>query len=334
MDNNSENSTPDVRLKKKIQELEARTGKLKEENDLLRLESEDLSVSLEKYQLIADFAHDWEMWFDPDGRLEYVSPSFQNLTGYAAEELLSRRELEEQLIFPDDLDNYRKYIADALDFVTIRQTLSFRILTRTKQVRWFEMKCKAVYNRRGKYLGQRASVSDITRLMQALGEIRTLSDGKNYEQMAKQKYIRDLESRDRELVGNLMSLSQKNETLQYVRRIILKHLQSCPETEKPKFTDIVSKIDGVLLTSENWDNFRLHFEKVHPGFFERLASLYPALTQKDRKICSYLRLQLATKEIATLMNITPQSAEISRVRLRKKMGLSRRENLTDLIMKI
>jgi len=323
-----------VRINKRIATLESKLSVLKEANELLKIELNDAMALLEKYKLIADFAHDWEMWFDPDGQMKWVSPSFQNLSGYAAEELVSQPGLLKQLIYPDDMASYQKFIKDSIDFVTIRQSLKFRILTRTKQIRWCEIKCKAVYNKRGKYLGQRASVSDITRLIQALGEIKSLTDGRDYEAQVKQKYIRELESKDRELVSFLMSLSQKNETLQYIRRIAGKHLAEGAPSDIAKLTDIIRKIDGTLFSPESWDHFTLHFEKVHPGFFERLSVDFPSLTSKDKKLCAYLRLQLATKEIATLLNITPQSAEISRVRLRKKLGLTRSVNLVEYLLKV
>jgi len=323
-----------VRLSRRISELEGQLSDLKNENDLLKIEQKDISSSLDRYRLIADFAHDWEMWFKPDRSLEYVSPSFQSITGYTPDELISHPNLISQIIFPEDLQKYQDYITDAVGLLNIRQSLSFRILTRTKQVRWCEIKTRAVYDRRGKYLGQRASVNDVTRLMQALGEIRNLSDGKQMEVKAKEKYMRDLEIKDREVFSYLMSISQKNETLQYIRNTLRKIRSGSGDPGKETLDQMISHIDDSLFSTETWDNFRLHFEKLHPGFFERLAAQFPTLTSKDMKLCAYLRLQLATKEIAVLMNITPQSAEISRVRLRKKMNLQRKTTLTDYISRI
>ena len=323
-----------VRLNRRISELETQLSELKNENDLLKIEQKDVASSLDRYRLIADFAHDWEMWFKPDRSLEYVSPSFQSISGYTPDELISHPGIISQIIFPEDLQKYQDYIADAVGLLSIRQSLNFRILTRTKQVRWCEIKTRAVYDRRGKYLGQRASVNDVTRLMQALGEIRNLSDGKQMEVKAKEKYMRDLESKDRELFSYLMSISQKNETLQYIRNNLRKIRSGNSEPSGETLDQMIAHIDDSLFSTETWDNFRLHFEKLHPDFFERLASQFPSLTAKDMKLCAYLRLQLATKEIAVLLNITPQSAEISRVRLRKKMKLPRKTSLTEYISRI
>lgn len=331
---NSEENQNNVRLKAKLDEVKKKHSGLRNENELLKLELNDTLIALERYKLIADFAHDWEMWYGPDGTVEYVSPSFQSVTGYASEELIARPVILDQIIYPEDLEAYRKFVSDSLNFISIRQSFSFRILTRTKQVRWCEIKCKAVYDKRGKYLGQRVSINDITRLMQALGEIKNLSDGKQYEVMAKQKYMRDLESKDRELVSYLMAISQKNETLQYTRKQIQLLMNSLNEQDKDHLSQVVSRINSALIATETWDNFKMHFEKIHQGFFERLSNDYPALSPKDKKLCAFLRLQLTTKEIAVLMNITFQSAEISRVRLRKKLELTRDVNLVDFIMKV
>ena len=331
---NSEEKQKNVRLKAQLDEAKQKYSSLKDENALVKIELNDVTIALEKYKLIADFAHDWEMWYGPDSSIEYVSPSFQSITGYAPEELMTRPGIIDQIIYPEDLQNYRNFVSDSINFISIRQSLSFRILTRTKQVRWCEIKSKAVYNKRGKYLGQRVSINDITRLMQALGEIKNLSDGKQYEVMAKQKYIRDLESKDRELVSYLMSISQKSETLQYARKQIQLYMNRLSEPDRDHFGQIISRINSALFATETWDNFKMHFEKIHPGFFERLSNEYPVLSPKDKKLCAYLRLQLTTKEIAVLLNITFQSAEISRVRLRKKFDLTRDINLVDFITKI
>ncbi len=323
-----------VRLSKTIEKLELEKSSLEKNCIDLKVELEVVRKSLERYKLIADFAHDWEMWFRSDGSFEYVSPSCENITGYAAGELNDNPGLLESIIYPPDLKDFRRFISDSLNFIEIRQSLTFRILTLSKQIRWCEIKCRAVYDSRGKYLGQRASVNDITRLMQALGEIKNLSEGKEYDARIREQYLREIEDKDRELVSQLMVLSNKNETLQYIKTNLNEYIKTCKPEEKQMFVKMINHINSTLLSTENWENFMLHFEKIHPGFFSRLQARFPELTSKDLKLCSYLRLNMTTKEIAGLMNITPQSAEISRVRLRKKLNLTRKINLVDYITKI
>ena len=323
-----------VRLNERIKALELENHSLKMENSDREVRLKEIQHSLERFKLIADFAHDWELWFRPDSSFEYISPSCHNITGYAAGELMDNPGILDSIIYPADLDDFRKFISDSLNFVDIRQSLNFRILTRTKQIRWCEIKCKAVYNSRGKYLGQRASVNDVTRLMQALGEIKNLSAGKEYDARIRDRYLREIEDKDRELVSQLMVMSNKNETLQYIKKNINEYIKTCQPKDIPFFSKIVDHINSTLISTDNWENFMLHFDRIHPGFFSRLQTRFPSLTPKDMRLCSYLRLQMATKEIAGLMNITPESAEISRVRLRKKLKLSRKDNLTEYISKI
>ncbi len=329
-----DNSEDNVRLSEHIRQLELENDSYRKKLKDLEIETAEIRRSLERYKLIADFAHDWEMWFAPDRSIEYISPSCENLTGYAAGELVNNPGMLDEIIYPADLEDFRRFITDSLNFVDIRSSLNFRILTRTKQIRWCEIKCRAVYDSRGKYLGQRASVNDVTRLMQALGEIKNLSDGKEYDARIRDRYIREIEDKDRELVSQLMVLSNKNETLQYVKSHLNEMIKTCKKEEKPKLTRMVDHINSTLMATDNWENFMLHFERIHPGFFERLQARFPSLTSKDLKLCSYLRLHMTTKEIAGLLNITPQSAEISRVRLRKKLRLTRKDRLADYISKV
>lgn len=84
----------------------------------------------------------------------------------------------------------------------------------------------------------------------------------------------------------------------------------------------------------SWDAFQAYFNGLYDGFFDRLKNRYPNLTPNDVKICSYIKLGMSTKEIASLMNIEPVSAESARYRLRKSMGLTPGESLTEVISRI
>jgi len=84
----------------------------------------------------------------------------------------------------------------------------------------------------------------------------------------------------------------------------------------------------------NWDDFKLHFEKVHPDFFTKLGNAYPSLSQTDNKHCAYIRMKLNTKEIARLLGISATSVQMARFRLKKKMNLGKDIDLRNHIHKI
>ena len=75
-------------------------------------------------------------------------------------------------------------------------------------------------------------------------------------------------------------------------------------------------------TNENtWDNFLIHFEKVHELFFSNLSLICDNLTLNDKRLSAFLRLKMTTKEIASITNVNIRSVEMARHRLRKKLGI-------------
>lgn len=319
----------------KIQELEKSNSELEKKIYFLEQENQDLLKEKNRFQLIADFANDWDFWMSPKGEFVWISPSCYDLTGYSSEEFFNQPDLLFNIIYPEDENRFRQHFQNIMDFTQIGKPIEFRILSRTKQLRWCELKTKAVFDKMGSYLGQRGSIRDITRLMSALGEIRQIYGKHNREIQTTEKYRNEIAGKNRELVSTLLRIAQKNEMVLYLRRnLILIKSELSPPFQK-KISEMLAKIDEQQRSqSFNWDDFILHFEKVHPGFFVRLKTKYPSLTIRDQRISAYIRLGLSTKEISNLLNITPESAEITRVRLRKKLRLERNENLTSFLQEI
>ena len=83
---------------------------------------------------------------------------------------------------------------------------------------------------------------------------------------------------------------------------------------------------------QDWESFSSHFDQVHSDFLKRLKAKYPQISPKDLKMAAYLRLNLSTKEIAPLLNISIRGVEISRYRLRKKLELDTTVNLSEYMM--
>jgi len=313
-------------------ELEKQLSELREKNFFLQNENTTIREEKEKYQLIADYAQDWEFWIDPKGDFKWISPSCNDLTGYTVNEFFIDPNLIFKIIYPDDERQFRQFLHDSISFMQIGQPIEFRLLTRTKQLRWCELNSKAVFDRRGSYLGQRGSIRDITRLKSALGQIREMSDKQVWEMKTKQKYRDEIAGKDRELVTSLIEIAQKNEMVLYLRKNLSVIRTTLPLTTQKNVTDMLLKIDEHQRRQVfNWEDFKFHFEKVHQGFFTRLKGKYPALTPKDQRLCAYIQLGLSTKDIAGLVNITPESAEIGRIRLRKKLGLTRSINLFEFL---
>ncbi|RYY44098.1 MAG: transcriptional regulator, partial [Chitinophagaceae bacterium] len=85
---------------------------------------------------------------------------------------------------------------------------------------------------------------------------------------------------------------------------------------------------------KEWESFTRHFDKVHSDFIIGLKDKHPTVTGNEVKLCAYLRMNLSTKEIAQLMNISVRGVEISRYRLRKKLLIPSEMNLFDYLITI
>jgi DNA-binding CsgD family transcriptional regulator len=85
---------------------------------------------------------------------------------------------------------------------------------------------------------------------------------------------------------------------------------------------------------KEWQNFTKHFDKVHGDFISGLKEKHPAITGNELKLCAYLRMNLSTKEIAQLMNISVRGVEISRYRLRKKLMIASDVSLFDYMLSL
>ncbi len=316
------------KYKSQIKELELQLSEKKFELEELRRLHENGQNQRNFFQLVADFAFGWELWFDPDGKIIYCSPSCYDLSGYTSNQIVASEQISDLLIYSADKEKFDRFISDSLDQMLINQELEFRILTRTRQLRWCQMNIRGVYNKEGRYLGIRASINDITRLKQALEHIHDLSEKKKMDSRTRQWLKSELEIKERELISFLLQLSKKNELM----TLITKKLK---EASSMNYNAMQQKISNVLETLENsppapvdWEMVVAQLEKLYPGFLDRLQLKHPKLTPKEKKLCASLRLGLSSKEIAGLNNITPQSVEIARVRLRKKINLKSGIRLT------
>ena len=310
------------------QSIELQLSELREKNYFLEKELKIVLEEKEKYQLIAEFAQDWEFWMDQKSSFIWISPSSNDLTGYTPEEFFKNSSLFYELIYSEDEQKVRHSLHESIGFMQIGQRVEFRILTRTKQLRWCEMNSKAVFDKRGRYLGQRFSVRDITRLKSALGHIQEINEQQVWESKSRQRYLDEIAAKERELVTSLIRIAQKNEVISYIRKNLTVIRNTLPGPSQQKVNGMLEKIEEhQRLQLFSWDEFKFYFEKVHQGFFTRLKGKFPSLTAKEQRLCAYVFLGLSTKEVAGLVNITPESADIGRIRLRKKLGLTRDQNL-------
>jgi ligand-binding sensor domain-containing protein/DNA-binding CsgD family transcriptional regulator len=154
------------------------------------------------------------------------------------------------------------------------------------------------------------------------------------DKVKQEKLHAEIAYKNQELASATMHLLQKGEILHKIHDGIQHILRNCTEVETKKNLLALTRMlvqDAQLDT--DWEQFTERFDQVHSEFIKRLRVEFPELTPKDQRLCAYLRMNLASKEIAPLLNISIRGVEISRYRLRKKLHLGKDVNLTDFLLK-
>lgn len=151
--------------------------------------------------------------------------------------------------------------------------------------------------------------------------------------LEQEKIMAELEHKRRELVSSTMHLANMQENYTDIKERIRQIRQYITN---PKAKEEVSRLMRMMDMNEHvedhWENIMLHFNEVHGDLLSRLRKTFPELSSKDLKLCTYLRMNLSTKEIASLMNVSTRGVEASRYRLRKKLGLDSGDDLVEFLM--
>ena len=138
----------------------------------------------------------------------------------------------------------------------------------------------------------------------------------------------DIENKNRELALSTMSLIKKNEFLGQIKN----ELKKTPVNEN--ISSVVKTIDDNINSSDDWKMFEKAFNNADKKFFKKVKKHHPELTSNDLRLCMFLRMNLNSKDIAPLLNISPRSVEIKRYRLRKKLQLEREINLNEYFINL
>ncbi len=139
----------------------------------------------------------------------------------------------------------------------------------------------------------------------------------------------DIDNKNREMAISMMNIVKRNKMLNQIKKE-LKEIGS----RSTKINSVLKLIDQNLNNKKDMEKFDKAFNNTDKHFFDKVKKAHPNLTPNDIRFCAYLRLNLSSKEIAPLLNISVRSVEIKRYRLRKKMNLSHNDGLIDHILDI
>ena len=158
-------------------------------------------------------------------------------------------------------------------------------------------------------------------------KLKELENSQIIMKLNNEKLRVDIDSKSRELASSTMNIIKKNDFLNTIKTELI-------NGDGKNTLKVIKIIDKNLNNSDDWKMFQEAFNNADKNFLKKVKDKHPNLTPNDLRLCAYLRLNLSSKEIAPLLNISPRSVEVKRYRLRKKMDLPHDSNLTNYILEI
>ena len=159
-------------------------------------------------------------------------------------------------------------------------------------------------------------------------ELEQLESQRQLMQFKNENLQLDIENKNRELGMATMNLVKRNEFLNSIKEELSKG------KSLDDFKKVIKLINSNLNNTSDWKLFEEAFNNVDKDFMKKVKTLHPSITPNDLRLCAYLRLNLSSKEIAPLLNISHKSVEVKRYRLRKKIGLDHNQSLSNYIIEL
>ena len=191
-------------------------------------------------------------------------------------------------------------------------------------------------------LEQKAEISSLQRLLLALGlGLSLLIFGLGYyalrqkikrNKLEKEKLDTELAFKKKELTTHALHLAKKNEVLEGLKQKAETLKNS--ENNQNGYQQLIRTINFDLKDDNNWEHFSKYFQEVHKDFNSTVKQKFPEVTTKELRLIALLKMNLSSKEIANILNISMPGVKKARQRLRKKMQLSTHESLEDTILAI
>ena len=147
----------------------------------------------------------------------------------------------------------------------------------------------------------------------------------------KLNFEKELDFKKKELASHTLHLVQKNELLEGMKDKLVE-LKKSATTNKSELARLIQRIKSDRQAEQDWEQFHKYFRQVHENFDNNLRAHFNDLTNNEIRLAALLKMSLSTKEIASILNISPDSVNKARYRLRKKLNLSSEDSLYDFII--
>ncbi len=180
-----------------------------------------------------------------------------------------------------------------------------------------------------KFVTQRIKFQEEQEKLKYIHQLELEKNEKEIIQLQNEKLASEVIFKNKELADVSMRLVERSDALNKVKDELQKLYKKTGENHDIKRT--IHLLNTVEQNNSSWEQFAAHFDEINNDFLKKMKSKFPTLTNTDLKVCAYLQLNLSSKEIAQLMNISVRGVEISRYRLRKKLNLKTEQTLTDFL---
>lgn len=279
----------------------------------------------------------------PKIAISYLDSTLQNAKSTGNNSLLKRAYFNGASLFKG-LGDYKQAYAHFVDF----HSISDSILNIEKSEQIEELRAKFETEKKEQQINlqeqeitvleQKAKISNLQLLLMGIGLLLSLigfyaiRQKMKRNKLEKEKVDSELEFKRKELTTHALNLARKNETLENLK---LK-AQELKEKENTGtgYNQLIRSINFDLQDDNNWENFSRYFEEVHKDFNSNIKTKYPTVTSNELRLLSLLKMNLSSKEIANILNISPEGIKKARYRLRKKLELSTEDSLQDLALSL
>lgn len=202
---------------------------------------------------------------------------------------------------------------------------------------YFIIACTALYMlyalQKKKFKQQQEKHEAEQKRLQYIHELEKNKTASELVRLQNEKLETEINFKNSELASSAMHLVKKGELLSKIKDELLQSLKGIGDAQTTaELKKIIKTLGEDEKLDKEWDSFSKHFDKVHSDFLVVLKEKHPGITANELKLCAYLRMNLSTKEIAQLMNISVRGVEISRYRLRKKLEITTEKSLFDYLI--
>jgi hypothetical protein len=153
---------------------------------------------------------------------------------------------------------------------------------------------------------------------------KQISEKETAALLEQERLKNEIEVRNRKLSAKALYLAERNQMIE-------EFIASFSGIKDPSQDNTLTALKNHLKTDQEWDSFVVHFEEVNHGFINRLKTLHPSLNANDLRFISYIYMNLSTKEIASMLNVTPEACRKRKERISAKMQLPANVSLYDYL---